>query len=328
MDMSETAKMKILVTGGAGFIGCALVNSLLDSEKHQPLASVRRITPSLPPLIQSIDEVGPNTDWRNVLKNVDVVVHNAALVHVTSDGSNEALEAYRESNALGTLNLALQALSSGVKRFVYISSIKVNGECTHLNRPFEASDAPNPVGPYAVSKFEAENGLNDLSARAGMEVVIIRPPLVYGPGVKANFHTMMRWLMRGIPLPLAAVNNKRSLLALDNLISLIVTCIEHPAAANQTFLVSDGEDLSTPELLRRLGALLGKPARLFPVPQKLLDTSLRLLGKGDMAMSLCSSLQVDMSKTNRILNWMPPLTVDQGLLITAQDFLRSRESDN
>lgn len=318
--------MKILVTGGAGFIGKALINSLLHSEKHQPLASVRRITPSLPLFIQSIHTVGPDTDWREVLKDVDVVVHNAALVHVASDESDGALEAYRQVNTHGTLNLAHQAISSGVKRFVFISSIKVNGESTYLNRPFVVGDAPKPVGPYAVSKYEAENGLYDLTAKTGMDTVIIRPPLVYGPGVKANFLTMMRWLMRGIPLPLAAIENRRSLLALGNLIDLIITCIDHPAAANQTFLVSDGEDLSTPVLLRRLGAVLGKPARLFPVTHKLLDTGLRLLGKGDMAASLCGSLQVDMSKTNIILNWTPLLTVDQGLLITAQHFLRSRES--
>lgn len=319
--------MKILVTGGAGFIGKALIDRLIRMDNYQPLASVRRITNLLPPLIQIIHDVGPDTDWREALHGADAVVHNAALVHVSNDGSDKALQAYRNLNTHGTLNLARQAAMLGVKRFIYISSIKVNGECTKLGKPFLPDDKPKPVGPYSISKYEAEVGLFEMSAITDMDVVIIRPPLVYGPGVKSNFLTMMQWLIRGIPLPLASIDNKRSLVAIDNLIDLIITCIEHPAAANQTFLVSDGEDLSTTELLRRLGSALGKPAILLPVPQNFVEMSMRVLGKGELVERLCGSLQVDMRSTQAILGWSPPMTIDLGLENTAQAYLRSRQQN-
>jgi UDP-glucose 4-epimerase len=239
-----------------------------------------------------------------------------------SDTATDPLEEFRRVNVQGTLNLARQAAAVGVRRFVFVSSIKVNGESTQLGFPFTADDAPAPLDAYGVSKMEAEQGLRELAAQTGMEVVIIRPPLVYGPGVKANFAAMMRWLRRGVPLPLGAIHNQRSLVALDNLVDLIVTCLTHPAAANQTFLVSDGEDVSTTELLRRMGKAMGHPARLLPVPTGLLKLAATIVGRRDMAQRLCGSLQVDIEKTRRLLDWTPPLSLDQGLRKAAEGYVR------
>lgn len=191
-----------------------------------------------------------------------------------------------------------------------------------MGNPFSATDAPVPSDAYGVSKMEAEHGLHELSAQTGMDVVIIRPPLVYGPGVKANFAAMMSWLKRGVPLPLGAIHNQRSLVALDNLVDLIVTCLTHPAAANQTFLVSDGQDVSTTDLLRRMGRAMGHPARLVPVPVSCLKLAAAMLGKQDIAQRLCSSLQVDIDKTRHLLDWRPPLSLDEGLKKAAQGYGR------
>ncbi len=236
----------------------------------------------------------------------------------------EPLADFRRVNVEGTRQLARQAAAAGVQRFVYVSSIKVNGESTAPGRPFRADDPPQPVDPYGISKHEAEQALREQAATAGMELVVIRPPLVYGPGVRANFRSMMTWLQRGIPLPLGAIDNRRSLVALDNLCDLIVTCVQHPAAAGRTFLAGDGEDVSTTELLQRLGRALGHPARLLPVPPGLLRTTLGLLGKGDIAQRLCSSLQVDISTARELLGWQPPISLDEGLLRAAATFLDQR----
>ena len=269
-----------------------------------------------------LGDLAPSTDWADALDGVTCTVHCAARVHVMQDASRDPLQAYRNVNVQGTLNLARQAASAGAVRFVFISSIKVNGEATTPGQSFSADDVPAPLDPYGISKMEAEHGLREIADETGMEVVIIRPPLVYGPGVKANFLAMMRWLSRGIPLPLGAIDNRRSLVALDNLVDLIVTCIDHPAAANQTFLVSDGEDLSTTDLLRRMGRALGKPARLLPVPPALLKAGAALVGKPELAQRLCGSLQVDISKTRELLGWTPPITVDEGLRRAAEGFRR------
>jgi UDP-glucose 4-epimerase len=210
-----------------------------------------------------------------------------------------------------------------VQRFIFISSIKVNGEQTAIGQLFHADDTPMPVDAYGISKREAEDGLWQLASETGMEVVIIRPPLVYGAGVKANFYNMIRWLDKGVPLPLGAIHNQRSLVALDNLVDLIITCITHPAAANQTFLVSDGEDLSTSELLRRTASALNKPARLLPIPTWLLQTGANLLGKQAVAQRLCGSLQLDIGKTRTLLNWNPPVSVDGALHKTAHYYRSS-----
>jgi nucleoside-diphosphate-sugar epimerase len=237
------------------------------------------------------------------------------------DAASDPLLAYRAANVEGTLNLARQAAAAGVRRFVFVSSIKVNGEQTAAGQAFGADDTASPQDAYGISKAEAEAGLKAIAVSTGMEVVIIRPPLVYGPGVKATFLSMMRWLQRGVPLPLGAVTrNRRSLVALDNLVDLIVTCVHHPAAANQTFLVSDGEDLSTTGLLQRLAAAMGVPARLLPVPAWALEAGAALLGRRAMLQRLCGNLQVDITKTRDVLGWLPPIGVDEGLRRAAAGF--------
>jgi nucleoside-diphosphate-sugar epimerase len=252
-------------------------------------------------------------DWDEILPGIEAVIHLAGRVHIMSEIEINSLAAFRAVNVDGTLSLARQAAAAGVKRFVFMSSVKVNGETSLSGRPFTEADAPNPQEAYSQSKYEAEHGLRKLSADTGMEVVIIRPPLVYGPGVKANFASLMRAVQRGWPLPLGAVHNQRSFVALDNLVDFIVTCITQPQAANQTFLVSDGQDLSTTELVRGMAQVAGVPARLLPLPVWALQAGASLLGKGVAVQRLCSNLQVDISKARSLLDWVPPLSVDEGL---------------
>jgi len=315
----------ILVTGAAGFVGRALCAALVSS--HAVRAAVRSVAcADLPEDIEIVArELSQGTDWSGALVGVSAVVHCAARVHIMDDLSADPLAEFRRVNVDGTLSLAKQAAVAGVKRFVFLSSIKVNGEQTQVGAPFIADQQNDPGDPYGVSKMEAEVGLRALAMETGMEVVIIRPPLVYGPGVKANFLAMMRWLKRGIPLPLGAVTgNKRSLVALDNLVDFIITCLDHPAAANQIFLVSDGESLSAATLLRRMGDALGRPARLIPVPVSLLQLGATLLGKRGVAQRLCGSLEVDISKTQELLGWVPPISVDEGLRRTAAHWIESQ----
>lgn len=254
-----------------------------------------------------------DVNWGHALAGVEVIVHLAARVHVMHDTEADPLTAFRAVNVEGTLNLARQAAAAGVKRFVFISSVKVNGESTLSGRAFTEIDVPNPQDAYGQSKHEAEQGLRQLAADTGMEVVIIRPPLVYGPGVKANFAALMRAVQRGWPLPLGAVHNRRSLVALDNLVDFIVTCVTHPQAANQTFLVSDGQDLSTTELVRGMAQAAGVPAHLLLVPVWALQAGATLLGKGDAVQRLCGNLQVDIAKARLLLGWVPPVSVEEGL---------------
>lgn len=317
--------MKILITGGAGFVGRQTVRHLAATTAHELMVSVRRQDADLSRMasVHVTGEINEEVSWSTVLAGVDVVIHAAARVHVMNDAATDPIAEFRKVNVAGTLSLARQAAAAGVRRFIFLSSIKVNGEGTEPGRPYTADAAPAPADSYGISKMEAEQGLRALSAKTGMEVVIIRPVLVYGPGVKANFRSMMKWLSKGIPLPLGAITNKRSLVALDNLVDLIATCIEHPRAANQTFLVSDGEDISTSELLRRMAAALGAPARLLPIPAGLLECVATLLGRRDMARRLCGSLQVDIRKTCELLGWSPPYSVDMTLHKTAEHFLRN-----
>lgn len=327
INSSKGSQIVILVTGANGFVGhrlCVTLSHLGEAV----VAATRHILPDIVPNISNIQvhSLSADTDWHRCLQGCNAVVHLAARVHVMIDKATDPLTEFRRVNVGGTLNLARQAAAAGVSRFIYISSIKVHGESTPLDRAFTADDIPDPQDPYSISKHEAECGLRRLAAETGMELVIIRPPLVYGPGVRANFLNMMRWLYRGIPLPLGAVHNKRSLLALDNLVDLIIACIAHPAAANQTFLAADGEDLSTTELLRRMGLALGRPARLLPVPTSLLEAGGTLFGRRDMALRLWGSLRVDISKTRELLGWNPPISVDEGLLRTAQGFVNKLSS--
>lgn len=305
--------MKVLLTGGNGLVGSALAKQLLAGGSRLVCVARQPLSLSLKAEYFPILDLASPVDWSAAVQDVDVVVHCAARVHVMRESVSDPLQAFRAVNVAATLALARQAASAGVKRFLFVSSIKVNGEYTLSGRPFTAEDVPNPGDPYAQSKWEAEQGLQALGRETGMEVVIVRPPLVYGPGVGGNFQRMLGWLSRGVPLPLGATRNRRSLVALDNLVDLLMTCIDHPAAANQVFLVSDGEDMSTADLLRRLGRAMGKPARLLPVPVALLQLLASGLGKREVARRLCGSLQVDMSKTRALLNWTPPVSVDEGL---------------
>lgn len=311
----------ILVTGATGFVGGALVRRLrADDGARRVVAAVRRGGLSWPEGILpcQVGDLTPSTDWTHALDGVCAVVHCAARVHVMSDTSADPLEEFRRVNVQGTLNLARQAAAAGVRRFVFVSSIKVNGEATQPGRPFTADDVPAPLDSYGVSKMEAEQALRDLANQTGLELVIVRPPLVYGPGVKANFAAMMRWLRRGMPLPLGRIQNARSLVALDNLVDLLVICLTHPAAAGQVFLVSDGEDVSVTELLRRIGQAMGRPVRLLPIPGAWIEWASAMVGKRNVAQRLCGSLQVDIEKTRRLLGWRPPLTLDQGLKKTVE----------
>lgn len=318
---------RVLVTGASGFVGRCLTATLAAAGR--PVRAALRQSSFLPAIerVESVmvDELHAKTDWTAALNDVVSVVHLAARVHVMQDTSVDPLTEFRRVNVQGTLRLAQQAVAAGVRRFVFVSSVKVNGEGKPAGSPYTADDVPAPVDAYGVSKLEAEQGLLDLAASTGLEVVIIRPVLVYGPGVKANFLKMMQWLDRGLPLPLGAIDNRRSLVSVNNLVSLISTCLEHPDAVNQVFLASDGEDLSTTALMRRTALALGKSARLVPVPNAALTVIAGLLGKREVAQRLCGSLQVDISKTRRVLDWTPPLTVDAGLALAAQDFLRQKQ---
>ena len=316
--------MGVLVTGANGFIGRALLLRLAAMERFRPIAAVRTlpISESVWSNSASIGEAVRYVELGDLAKgafdsalldDVSAVVHCAARVHVMRESGGDSLTSFRAVNVVGTLNLAKMAASAGVKRFVFISTVKVNGEATVLGEPFHADDLPAPEDAYGLSKLEAEQGLKQLAAKTGMEVVIIRPPLVYGRGVKGNFGSMIKLVEKDIPLPFGAIRNKRSLVGVDNLVDLIVRCIDHPAAANQVFLAGDGQDLSTPELVRGLAMAMGKRARLIPLPAGVLRFGATLLGKRALADRLLGSLQVDITKTRELLDWQPRHSVEEGL---------------
>ena len=305
----------ILVTGATGFIGSALVAAL--AQAGMPTRACCRAdsidTSVTVEFVQGID-LTSDIKLDSLLSGISVVIHTAARVHVMHDTSAEPLAAYRAVNTLATLSLATQAARQGAKRFIFLSSIKVNGEETFSGKPFNADDIPDPQDAYAQSKLEAELGLRQIAKQTGMEVVIIRAPLVYGPGVKANFSRMIKWVSKGWPLPLGDVlSNRRSMVSIDNLVDLLLICTKHPAAANQTFLVSDDEDLSTTALLTRLAIAMKRSVRLWPAPVWLLLWGARLLGQGRSMQRLLGSLQVNIAKTKHLLGWSPPVDVNEGL---------------
>jgi len=310
----------VLITGANGFVGKLLCEELLRRgwRVRAALRSPHQLPIGLEPVI--VGTIDDGTDWTDALSGADVVIHLAARVHVMKDSAADPLEEFLKVNLHGTANLARQAAQAGVKRLAYVSSIKVNGEQTTDRQAFTEIDKPNPQDPYGISKWQAEQALQRVAQETGLEVVIVRPPLVYGAGVKGNFAQMLGVLSKDIPLPLASVHNLRSLIYVNNLADALITCATHPAAAGQAYLVSDGADVSTPELLRQLGASMGHPARLLHCPPTLLKLAGVLTGKSDQVERLLGSLQVDSGKIRRELNWIPPYTFEQGLHATAERY--------
>ena len=307
-----------LITGASGFVGNSLCIQMLRQGYSIRTAMRSRALPIKNVEVEVVETVDANTDWSIALVDVDIVIHLAARVHIMNDNASDPLAEFRKVNVDGTLNLARQAAKAGVKRFIFISSVKVNGEHTEADAPFTELDKPHPQDAYGISKLEAEQGLIKIAQETGMDVVIIRPPLIYGAGVKANFASLLSVVKRGIPLPLGVIDNKRSFIYVENLVSFILHCIYHPLAANQTFLVSDGRDLSTTELLKECASAMGVKSRLLPIPQNWLEVGAALLGKRDVAQRLCGNLQVDITKSRELLGWVPPYTVTEGLKAAAQ----------
>jgi len=318
----------ILLTGSTGFVGRQVLLRLV-ADNFQVQASIRNNNAGLPGAVNrhQVGDLLPNTNWQAALKGVDCVIHAAARVHVMNDQAPDSLAAFREVNVSGTLNLARQAAQEGVKRFIFISSIKVNGEGTPQGVAFKPADQAAPMDSYGASKLEAENALMSIGTETGMEIVIIRPPLVYGSGVKGNFLSLLKLAGTSLPLPLGAVNNNRSMVYLGNLVDLIVTCIGHPNAANQLFLASDCHDISTTQLLSRIRALMNKPKLLVPVPAFLFRLLGTVTGKRAIVDRLFGSLQVDSRNTKELLGWTPPYTVEQGLTDTVSSFLKTGKQD-
>lgn len=307
---------KILITGATGFVG----KKVCDVLRSRGINFVTAVRHSVANDQFAIGNLTGTTEWAEALSGCDAVIHLAARVHVMNDESNNPLMAFRAVNVDATLNLARQAALSGVKRFVFVSSVKVNGEET-TGKSFTAFDEPAPLDPYGVSKLEAEQALLALSQETGLEVVIVRPPLVYGPGVRANFLRLMQLAKMGLPLPLGAIHNRRSMVALDNLVDLLITCSRHPKAAGQTFMVSDDNDVSIAELLRMLAGALGRRSLLLPVPARIIAGTAALLGKSAVAGRLLGSLQVDVAHTKSTLGWKPVVSMQEAVNKTAAHFL-------
>ena len=305
----------VAVTGANGFVGRSLCQHLRATG-----ASVRALTRSAqaPELAWAVGDLGPGTQWGSSLQGVDCVIHCAARVHVVQDTDAHPLQSYRRVNVDGSRSLAMAAAEAGVRRLVFLSSLKVHGEQTEPGRPYTEDMAPAPEDAYGQSKWEAEQVLREVSHQTGLELVVVRPPLVYGPGVKANFLQLMKVVARGTPLPLGAVDNRRSFLALDNLTDLLQLCAMHPDAVGQTFLASDDHDLSTPELIRSIARAMDRPARLWPVPVAWLRLAARIFGRSPQIDRLIGSLQVNIGHTKQVLGWTPRLTVEQGLRLAVQ----------
>lgn len=317
-------KQTVLITGANGFVGKALCTDF--ARRGWFVKGAVRSSCELPKGVGSVvvGDVDGDTNWTNALIEVDVVIHLAARVHVLNESLNDPLPEFLKVNVAGTQRLAASAAASGVKRFVYVSSIGVNGLHTEARGAFAETDVPNPHNAYAISKWRAEQVLHRVSEETGMEIAILRPPLVYGAGAPGNFAQMIKALAKSVPLPLASVQNTRSLIYIDNLTDALIRCASHPAAAGQTYLVSDGTDISTPDLLRQIGMAIGSPARLFPCPPALLKLAGKLSGKSAQVARLLGSLQIDSAKIRRELGWTPPFTLQQGLQATAEWYRNSR----
>ena len=320
--------MRVLVTGAAGLVGRVVCRHLL-ARGFAVRACLRygEERPLLTHLRGPIDfhylgDIGAKPDWEEPIEGVDAIVHLAARVHLTQDSAADPLGEYRRVNVGGTERLAWIASQRGVRRLVFASSVKVNGERT-LQRSFDEGDPSDPRDAYAVSKWEAEEALRSVTAKTGLEIVIVRPPLVYGPGVRANFLRLMRLVDRGVPLPLPDTKNRRSLIGVENLADFLALCVSHPGAANETFMVSDGEDVSTRELIARLARALGRPDRFLPVPEFAVRFAARLVGKEAAVNRLLGSLTVSSDKARQRLGWKPPVTLGSGLAATARWYLES-----
>jgi len=310
--------MRILITGANGSIGRALCERMLG-ENFRVHGAIRPGKASLLPEgveVAHIDSVDGDTDWKNTLEGVNTVVHLAAHVHIMKDSSSNPFAEYHKVNVMGSERLALTAAEYGVKLFIFMSSIKVNGE--ENVRAYKEEDAPAPKDSYGISKMQAEKRIKQIAADSGMDLVILRPPLVFGPGVKANFLELMKIVDKGTPLPLAKVDNRRSFIYIENLVDAVLTCIKHSGSAGQTYFISNDEDVSTSELIRKIASALNKPARLFPFPKLLLFILGRLIGKGPVVDRLIGSLTVDISKIKQDLGWIPPFTMEYGLQKTAE----------
>lgn len=312
---------RILVTGATGFVGRALLPVLLQNG-HTIIAAVRRPNASLPSGIEQVvvPDIGPETDWQQALFGVEAVVHAAAHVHAIGSPADDPQGLHARVNRDGTRRLAEASVRAGVRRFVFVSTIKVNGEKTLPGRPFHEDDTPRPETPYGIAKWQGEQALAEIAGASSMSVAVVRPPLVYGPGVGANFRALLRLCRSGLPLPLGGIDNSLSFIAVENLADILCRTVAHPAAANQTFVVRDGEDFSTSDLVRRLRAAMGRPPRLFPVPAGLLRLAGGLAGRGESVQRLLDFLTVDDGKLRRVLGWTPPVTPDQALTQTAAWF--------
>lgn len=316
--------MRVLVTGATGFVGRELLAALLQRPGMQVRAAVRAAAAPLPAQAQAqvVGELGTSAAWAQALSGCDAVVHLAARVHLLRARGADSDAEFARVNAAATLELATQALSAGVRQFVFLSSVKVNGERTGHGEAFGGQDPPAPLDAYARSKLAAEQGLRELARESGLELSVVRAPLVYGPGVRANFLRLLHWVERERLLPLGAVRNRRSLVSVWNLCSLLVRLLEQPrASAGDAWMVCDGEDLSTPELVRRLAGAMQRRARLVSVPQRLLRLGAALTGHAAEVARLCDSLVVDSADTCARLNWSAPVSVAEGLRRTAQWYL-------
>ena len=309
--------MQFLITGANGFVGQPLCAELLRQGQSVRTAVRSANTPVENTEAAAVGTIDGGTNWADALRDIDVVIHLAARVHVMKDASADPLAEFLKVNLHGTVNLARQAARAGVKRFVYASSIKVNGERTSETAPFTESGQPNPQDPYAVSKWQAEQALQRIAQETGLEIVVVRPPLVYGPGVKGNFISLLTAIDKGVPLPLASANNARSLVYVGNLVDALISCATHPAAAGQTYLVSDSEDVSTAALVEKIARALGRNNRSFHFPPALLRAVATLAGRSEQVDRLFGSLRVSNEKICGELSWSPPYTLDQGLRATA-----------